>query len=262
MVISAETAPAPSAPPSRRVAVQTSLHSFEFPVLKTWGKHRVLRFLNVNRKGEIIDGARRSGASEISASSADQIWPEEDSVRAGDDAGFEEVRAKLLVHLQEAAERMKVDVPQSEQRKPGPPSAMTLLPAPSKAPKSPEPSSSSSPGLARPWNLRTRRVPIYNEPRNIASPSPLSQSVPSEKSALARTVRLRSEGLERREWPKITIPLTREEIDEDIYAVTGSRGRRRPKKRPRILQRQLDFLLPGLWLPSITPDSYRVPDLP
>jgi hypothetical protein len=36
------------------------------------------------------------------------------------------------------------------------------------------------------------------------------------------------------------VTLTTEEIDEDIYAFTGARARRRPRRRPRPVQRQLD----------------------
>ncbi|MBA0553520.1 hypothetical protein Golob_012697, partial [Gossypium lobatum] len=61
---------------------------------------------------------------------------------------------------------------------------------------------------------------------------------------------------------KFSISLTREEIDEDIFAMTGSKASRRPKKRAKNVQKQLDCVFPGLWLSSITPDSYRVPEPP
>ncbi|XP_015056290.1 serine/arginine repetitive matrix protein 1 [Solanum pennellii] len=58
--------------------------------------------------------------------------------------------------------------------------------------------------------------------------------------------------------PRFSIALSREEIDEDIYAMTGSKATRKPKKRVKNVQKQLDTLFPGLWLTSITPDLYKV----
>ncbi|XP_016442546.1 uncharacterized protein LOC107767955 [Nicotiana tabacum] len=57
---------------------------------------------------------------------------------------------------------------------------------------------------------------------------------------------------------RFSIALSREEIDEDLYAMTGLKAARRPKKRVKVVQKQLDTLFPGLWLASITPDSYKV----
>ncbi|KAL6965080.1 hypothetical protein U1Q18_036138 [Sarracenia purpurea var. burkii] len=61
---------------------------------------------------------------------------------------------------------------------------------------------------------------------------------------------------------KFAISLSRREIEEDIFALTGSKPARRPKKRAKMVQRQLDNLFPGLWLASITPDSYKVSEAP
>ncbi|KAJ4820579.1 chromogranin (DUF1639) [Rhynchospora pubera] len=84
--------------------------------------------------------------------------------------------------------------------------------------------------VARPWNLRSRR----------------GLRLPYEKREKERA--------------RFSVSLTAEEIEEDVYAVTGSRPRRRPKRRPRLLQRQLDALFPGMWLTEITVESYRVPE--
>jgi Protein of unknown function (DUF1639) len=64
--------------------------------------------------------------------------------------------------------------------------------------------------VARPWNLRSRR----------------GSRLSSEKRENERA--------------RFSVSLSAEEIEEDIYAVTGSRPRRRPKRRPRVVQRQLD----------------------
>ncbi|KZV49049.1 microtubule-associated protein futsch-like [Dorcoceras hygrometricum] len=56
----------------------------------------------------------------------------------------------------------------------------------------------------------------------------------------------------------VSIALTKEEIEEDIFSMTGSKPARRPKKRAKNIQKQVDFVFPGMWLVSITPDSYKV----
>ncbi|KAK2973161.1 hypothetical protein RJ640_009584 [Escallonia rubra] len=43
------------------------------------------------------------------------------------------------------------------------------------------------------------------------------------------------------------IALTREEIEEEVFAMTGARPSRRPKKRPRTVQRQIGFYEFLLW---------------
>uniref|UniRef100_A0A2P2MXC3 Uncharacterized protein n=1 Tax=Rhizophora mucronata TaxID=61149 RepID=A0A2P2MXC3_RHIMU len=44
--------------------------------------------------------------------------------------------------------------------------------------------------------------------------------------------------------------------------ILGQRPARRPKKRPRIVQKQLDTLFPGLWLTEVTPEMYKVHENP
>ncbi|CAA2978423.1 uncharacterized protein LOC111381734 [Olea europaea var. sylvestris] len=67
-------------------------------------------------------------------------------------------------------------------------------------------------------------------------------------------------GVERKEKMRIWVSLSREEIEEDVYALTGSKPARRPKKRSKNIQKQLDGVFPGLYLVGLTTDSYRVHD--
>ncbi|CAI0522457.1 unnamed protein product [Linum tenue] len=53
-----------------------------------------------------------------------------------------------------------------------------------------------------------------------------------------------------------------EEIEEDVFILTGSRPSRRPMKRPKNVQKLVDNVFPGLWLVGATVDSYRIPDTP
>ncbi|KAF2322584.1 hypothetical protein GH714_019185 [Hevea brasiliensis] len=130
----------------------------------------------------------------------------------------------------------------------------------------------------RPWNLRTRRAackaPIAGnlvtgkglkiEERNVSNFSPL-------RSESGKSPRLRGEKKEREDEKeketaqmrtKFALALSRKEIDEDFKEMIGHRPARRPKKRPRNVQKQLDMLFPGLWLTEVTVDTYKVPEIP
>jgi hypothetical protein len=52
----------------------------------------------------------------------------------------------------------------------------------------------------------------------------------------------RGKGKEKEKEKKVrfSIPLTKVEIEEDIYSLTGSKPARRPKKRAKHVQKQLD----------------------
>ncbi|KAG6432310.1 hypothetical protein SASPL_103885 [Salvia splendens] len=107
---------------------------------------------------------------------------------------------------------------------------------------------------AKPWNLR---------PRN--GKSKIDKEVyGGEKSKAEAQLSLRRGGKEgkgekgekKNKKLSVNISLTKEEIEEDIFAMTGAKPSRRPQKRPKNVQKQLDLMFPGLHLRSITPDSY------
>ncbi|CAN1826472.1 hypothetical protein LINPERHAP1_LOCUS31563 [Linum perenne] len=75
------------------------------------------------------------------------------------------------------------------------------------------------------------------------------------------TPRLRGEK-EEKPRAKFSASLSRKEIEDDFMAMFGHRPARRPKKRPRIVQKQLDSLFPGLWLGEVTAEWYKVPENP
>lgn len=113
------------------------------------------------------------------------------------------------------------------------------------------------------WNLRPRK-PIHKSLNLNGGPFRASGSVTQDcKSQLPhmnvnKPENNESNAAQKEKRLRFSIALSREEIDEDIYAMTGSKAARRPKKRVKVVQKQLDTLFPGLWLASITPDSYKV----
>ncbi|GMI66955.1 hypothetical protein like AT3G60410 [Hibiscus trionum] len=112
------------------------------------------------------------------------------------------------------------------------------------------------------WNLRPRK-PISKPPIHNGSATKIGGSAQENRTHRSEATRSRNitepkpaENKEKKR--KFSISLSREEIDEDIFAMTGSKASRRPKKRAKNVQKQLDCVFPGLWLASITPDCYRV----
>ncbi|EEF28681.1 uncharacterized protein LOC8277660 [Ricinus communis] len=113
---------------------------------------------------------------------------------------------------------------------------------------------------SRPWNLRTRRAAckaplrIIEEKRNNFDSLRRNLEIDSPKRNDNTTSMVKK--------VKFSVPLLKEEIEQDFFQIARIRPPRRPKKRPRILQKYLDSIFPGLWLSEVTPDSYKVPDVP
>lgn len=130
--------------------------------------------------------------------------------------------------------------------------------------------------VQRPWNLRPRRGANNGNPRNGEVFPAVNPSVqqgekkenanPPPKSARLRGFAEAANGERKEEAEegkrRLWVSLSKEEIEEDIFAMTGSRPARRPRKRPRNVQKQLDSVFPGLWLVGITADAYRMLDSP
>ncbi|KAL9326737.1 hypothetical protein ACSQ67_007382 [Phaseolus vulgaris] len=131
--------------------------------------------------------------------------------------------------------------------------------------------------VQKPWNLRPRKPalpksaleigtgPSRNHANNGVGEFHDGVSHHGENPA-PKSLRLRgfadTQCAEKKEKRKFWIALSREEIEEDIFVMTGSRPARRPRKRPKNVQKQMDSVFPGLWLVGITADAYRVPDTP
>ncbi|WZZ07938.1 hypothetical protein YC2023_093859 [Brassica napus] len=95
---------------------------------------------------------------------------------------------------------------------------------------------------ARPWNLRTRGAAC-------------GDGLPAMKRGIGE------EESENNEKLKFSVSLLKAEIEEDFSFIIGKRPPRRPKKRPRIVQKKLNTIFPGMWLSEeVTIDSYNVPE--
>ena len=102
--------------------------------------------------------------------------------------------------------------------------------------------------VQKPWNLRPRKavskgpIEIGVAPKNGELLEAIPGVPPSENQP--KSLRLRgfaeSHSTEKKEKRKFWISLSREEIEEDIFVMTGSKPSRRPKKRAKNVQKQLD----------------------
>ncbi|CAD6271309.1 unnamed protein product [Miscanthus lutarioriparius] len=125
----------------------------------------------------------------------------------------------------------------------------------------------SSPGAAsasqppRPWNLRTRRsatvAPLASR-SDAAGKAPAAGGQAQQQPPLASPPPAAAVPRKR----AFSAALTRDEIAEDFAAIRGTRPPRRPKKRPRAVQRLLDMLYPGLSLADVNLDSYKIDEVP
>ncbi|KAA8537147.1 hypothetical protein F0562_029627 [Nyssa sinensis] len=60
------------------------------------------------------------------------------------------------------------------------------------------------------------------------------------------------------EWPRIYIPLTRKEKEDDFLSMKGTKLPHRPKKRAKAIDRVLQYCFPGMWLSDVTRARYEV----
>ncbi|KAK2972919.1 hypothetical protein RJ640_026671 [Escallonia rubra] len=264
-----------------------ALHNFDDTAWLKWGSQRVLRCMRVggcdgisavDRRSLGLIGGRRGEGGGV-------VLPVERRKSAaavidGGDGGIEAVRTKLMFDLQAAADKIKdailreglaAEGGEEEEQQPPPPAVEEELPQAVEE-ELPAPAETE---VVRPWNLRTRRA-ACKAPKggggggkgfsvDVGKPS----SSPSRvERAESRSPRLRGSAAaggnaavpssEKR--AKFSVALSRREIEQDFLAMVGQRPPRRPKKRPRIVQKQMDTLFPGLWLTEVSAEDYKVPD--
>ncbi|KAK1279353.1 hypothetical protein QJS04_geneDACA003052 [Acorus gramineus] len=234
-----------------------TLHNFAISDLK-WGNQRLLRCVKAHRttgrhdrrsaggRSDTAGAGRRHLASSSSSSDSASTSPLQAKFRPpgatsigtpevdDGDSGLAEIRAKLLCHLERAAENMK-RLSLSED----------VVVASAAAAVNDGGGLATTP--SKPWNLRTRRTACKGNPR----PPSLPPAAPAENHHLPWSLRLRglagggSEAVReaKKERPRFSVSLTREEIEEDVFGLTGSKPSRRPKKRPKSVRKQLDVNL-------------------
>lgn len=200
------------------------LHNFTLPVLK-WGSTRTVRSDRPDS-----DFTLRSFPTQCPSTDLRRPLPPPEefdvSPSAYDDPAVREIEAirEKLLALRSSASKLDF-------RAPVEPPADSAGDRRASVCGGEEPSSAAGPG-----SLRERRAgvrPLDDSRRRDSPPPALENS--------AKPSRRRNAEAERSGWRRpFTLALKREEIEEDLFVITGTRPARRPRKRPRNIQKQLD----------------------
>ncbi|GLU04721.1 hypothetical protein SLE2022_218560 [Rubroshorea leprosula] len=199
----------------------------------------------------------------------------------GEAEGIEAVREKIMKDLKTAADKMKdamlrkeVSDGEDEEFEERERKVMDK-----EKPKERDKEREESPAIemeARPWNLRTRRAackaPIAGASNNSNKGLRIEEKKVNNatnsspmRNEMMKSPRVRERGTvvaaaAEKERAKFSVALSKKEIEEDFMEILRHRPPRRPKKRPRIVQKQLDSLFPGLWLTEVSAEAYKVPE--
>lgn len=247
------------------------LHNFTLPCTLKWGNQRYLRCMKVQDSPSTDDHRshrrRSSPASRLNGFSDDtrrrervlipssSLKPRTDvgggaaemfNGQADEEEGIEAVREKIMNDLKTAADKMKDAIFREGTVSDYEEEEGEVTPVAAAAQDS-----------VRPWNLRTRRAackaPVDGTAAatGTATPPPASKGLlkiderrsspsPMRNEVGAKTPRMMRAEKER---PKFSVSLTKKEIEEDFMVLFNHRPPRRPKKRPRAVQKQLDVTL-------------------
>ncbi|CAH8358895.1 unnamed protein product [Eruca vesicaria subsp. sativa] len=102
--------------------------------------------------------------------------------------------------------------------------------------------------VSPPWNLRKRRA---------ACKAPVTDCGGNQKKEGGLRIGEGENGVRR---DKFVSTLLTKEVEDDYVMMVGHRPPRRPKKRHRNVQRQINSLYPAFYFGEVTEDIYDVPD--
>lgn len=189
------------------------LHNFMLPCLK-WGTQRHLRCMKI---------ASDEGSPSESEKKRSKI--------SGDDDGIGAVREKLMLDLKTEADRMKDAILRKEKENNGADDDEVEVEVAAAARRE------------RTWNLRTRKGVGVGGESGKGLLLKIDEKKPNVSVSPLRNgnggVKLKGES-NSNEKTKFSLTLTKKEIEEDFMKMVGHRPPRRPKKRPRNVQRQMD----------------------
>lgn len=95
------------------------------------------------------------------------------------------------------------------------------------------------------WNLRPRKPATKNPPPTVAETAAQhvtrkTQPPTRAESTRSQTAAEKKSSEKKKKKPNFSIALSKEDIEKDFLLFTGSKPARRPKKRSKIVQKQLD----------------------
>lgn len=98
-------------------------------------------------------------------------------------------------------------------------------------------------------------VALLTTSGNGGATAPPASSEAAVSAAVAANKRVDLDSLE---WPRILISLSRKEKEEDFLILKGTKLPQRPKKRPKVVEKALQYCTPGNWLSDLTRSRYDV----
>ncbi|EOA36988.1 hypothetical protein CARUB_v10009968mg [Capsella rubella] len=257
-----------------------SLHNFPLPNL--WGNQRHLKCMKIDsitsNNGGVSGGdhrlRRRSPPLKYSDSSvsipfrfggSDQRRSRNAAFKSGSEEGIEEFRVKLMSDLKTVRDKITQSMYQKDVIEEEEEEEEEIAGSGSGSGSGSGQEKEISP--VKPWNLRKRRAackePVSNSLKNQTDKG---IAIEEERVVVKPSPSLRGggggvvEAETKKVRPKFAMRLTKKEIEEDFIGIFGQRPSRRPKKRARAVQKNLDSLFPGLYLTEVTLDAYKVPE--
>lgn len=236
-----------------------SLHNFStLPCFNVkWGRQKQLRCVKDSAADQYYPTSSSSPQHHHHHRRGDSLTPDRKRRSAAaafeDDGGIVAMREKLILDLRTEVHQMKVAILSGDG---GGGAGEEAVPEEAAAAE------------ARPWNLRTRRAVCKDPDNTVNNTNNIGNGVGCDRrpsfSPSSRGGEHDGDGGFRLKGPrpKFTASLSKQEIEEDFLAVLGTRPARRPRKRPRYVQKQIGALFPGYWLSEITADMYKVNENP
>ncbi|CAI9113549.1 OLC1v1014167C1 [Oldenlandia corymbosa var. corymbosa] len=111
------------------------------------------------------------------------------------------------------------------------------------------------------WNLRNRGGMGKTTNESGKTVWPMWMNDRGYKSLLASDKGETNGGREPRR-NKFSVQLSKADIEEDFLVMTGAKPPRKPKKRSKPIQKQIDALFPGAWLSEVSAERYKVREMP
>jgi hypothetical protein len=200
-------------------------------VSKLGGSNRK-EFGSENRNDPVCDGVNKPGFPEPPKENSEK--KSTNPVRVIEKSTASDVKSKIFIRIRT---KSKSDADAGDD---GAAEATDQTISAAAAPDSDEPAPKT-------WNLRPRKPAPKRPnadggaPEAVGAPAQDTKTQPLGHAEPSRA-RNGTDTKVSKKRPRLSISLSKEEIEEDVFVFTGSKPARRPKKRPRNVQKQLDVI--------------------
>ncbi|KAK7281719.1 hypothetical protein RIF29_09953 [Crotalaria pallida] len=224
------------------------LHNFNLPDSLKWGGQRHLRCANPSSVRNNFFGSGNEGSS---------------ASRINDyDGGIEAISKKLTNDLKNFAEKMKNEMPMNTEKEEKEKEEGEISPDVMMAMEGVNllNQRAEMEEFKVPVGVKGKGKGLKIDEKKANGSSSMKNNNKSSGTARIPNLRRNSEKVGSRK--KFSLTLTKKEIEEDFLAMTGHKPLKKPTKRPKAVQKQMDDLYPGLWLTEVNANSYKVREAP